>query len=62
MSEGTIIGVIVLDGAVSLRHHFFKSLHCKDSLINSEVAHEMNVDEVTDMVTEGGTSPNAPAC
>ncbi len=39
VSKGTIIGVIVLDGAVSLRHHFFKSLHRKDSLINSEVAH-----------------------
>ena len=39
VSEGTIIGVIVLDGAVSLRHHLFKSLHCKDRLINSEVLH-----------------------
>ena len=28
VSEGTIIGVIVLDVAVSLRHHFLKSLHC----------------------------------
>ena len=62
MSEGAVIGVIVLDGAVSLRHHFFESLHCKDSLINSEVTHEMNVDEVTYMITEGGTSPNATAC
>ena len=39
VSKGTIIGVIVLDGAVSLRHHFFKSFHCKDSLIDGKILH-----------------------
>ena len=33
VSKGTIIGVIVLDGAVSLCHHFLKSLHCNNCLI-----------------------------
>ena len=62
VSKGTIIGVIVLDGVVSLRHHLLKSLHCKDSLIDSKISHQMNVDEIADVVTEGSTSPNLPAC
>ena len=37
--EGTIIGMIVLDGAVNLSHHFITILHCKDSLINSKISH-----------------------
>ena len=62
VSEGAVIGMVVLDGAVSLRHHLLESLHCKDSLVDSEVTHEMDVDKVTDVVTEGGAAPNASAC
>ena len=62
VSKGAIISVVVLDEAVGLRHHLLQSLHCKDSLVDSEVTHEMDVEEVTDVVTEGGAAPNASAC
>ena len=62
VSEGAVIGMIVLDGAVSLRHHLLESLHCKNCLVDSEVTHEMDVDEITDVITEGGETPNASAC
>ncbi len=62
VSEGAVIGMVVLDGAVSLCHHLLKSLHCKDSLVYSEVTQEMDVDKITDVVTEGCAAPNASAC
>ena len=62
VSEGAVIGMLVLDGAISLRHHLLESLHCKDSLVNSEVTHKMNVEEVTDVVTQGSADPKASAC
>ena len=37
--KSAIIGVIVLEKAVSLRHHFLKSLHGKGCFVNSEVSH-----------------------
>ena len=39
VSEGTIIGVIVLDGAICSSHHFLKSLHSQDSFIDGEISH-----------------------
>ena len=62
VSKGAVVGMLVLDGAVSLRHNLLESLHCKDSLVDSEVTHEMDVDKVTDVVTEGSAAPDASAC
>jgi hypothetical protein len=62
VSKGAVVGMLVLDGAVSLRHNLLESLHCKDSLVDSEVTHEMDVDKVTDVVTEGSAAPNVSAC
>ena len=62
VSECAVIGMVVLDGAISLRHHLLESLHCKNSLVDSEVTHEMDVDKITDVVTKGGATPNASAC
>ena len=62
VSEGAVIGMVVPDRAIGLCHHFLESLHCKDSLVNSEVTHEMDVDKITDVVAEGSAAPDASAC
>ena len=39
VSKGAVIGMVVLDGVISLRHHFLKSLHGKYCFIDSEILH-----------------------
>jgi hypothetical protein len=62
MSKCTIVCMIVLDCAISLRHHFFKSLHSKKCLIDCEILHEMNVDKIAYMIAECSAPPDATAC
>ena len=62
VSKGAVIGMVVFDRAISLCHHLLESLHCKDSLVDSEVTHEMDLDKITDVVAEGCAAPNASAC
>jgi hypothetical protein len=39
VSKGAIIGVVVLDEAMGLSHHYFESLHGKDCFFGSEILH-----------------------
>jgi hypothetical protein len=61
-SKCTIVCVIVLDRASSLRHHFFKSFHSKNHLVHCEILHEMNVDKIAYVITECSAPPDARAC
>ncbi len=62
MSECAIIGVIVLDGAIGLRHDFFEGLNRQERFVHRIVAHQMNINIVTDVIAKGGTTPNAATC
>ena len=62
VGECAVIGMVVLDGAIRLGHNFLEGLDGQNCLVHCVVAHEMDVDEITDVITKGGTSPNATTC
>ncbi len=62
MCKRIIVCVIVLDHVISLRHHFFKSLHSKNCLVNCEILHEMNVDKIAYMIAECSAPQDVMAC
>ena len=59
MSKCTVISMIVLYGVICLGHDLFKSLDGQNRLVHCVISHQMDVDEIADMITKCGTSPNA---
>ncbi len=55
----TIVGMVVLDGAIGLTHEVLESLDCQNRSIYRVIVHQVNVDKVTDMITKCSTTPNA---
>ncbi len=58
MCKRTIISMIVLYGAIRLGHDLFKGLDGQNCLVHCVISRQMDVDEITDMITKCGTSPN----
>ena len=59
MSKRTVISMIVLYGAICLGHDLFKSLDGQNRLVHCVILHQIDADEIADMITKCGTSPNA---
>ena len=62
VGECAVIGMVVLDGAIGLGHDLLEGLYGQNRLVHREIPHEVDVDEITDMITKCGTSPNAATC
>jgi hypothetical protein len=59
MCKRTIICVGMLYNAICLRQNLLKGFSCKNCLINGKVSHEMNIDKITNVITECHASPNS---
>ena len=59
MSKRTIISMIVLHGAICLGHDLFRGLDGQNRLVHCVILHQIDADEIADMITKCGTSPNA---
>ncbi len=54
-----VISVAMLDNAICLRQILLKGFKCKNCLVDGKVLHEMNIDKITNMITECCASPNS---
>jgi hypothetical protein len=53
-----VVGVIMFNTPTCLGQNFFKSLCGKDRLVDGEIPHEVDINEITDVIAERRTSPN----
>jgi hypothetical protein len=51
----------MLNETLRLSHDFLEGVHGKNSLIHREVAHEMNVNEITNVIAKRSTTPDSSA-
>ena len=56
-----IISVIMLNETLCLSHDFLEGVHGKNSFIHREIAHEMNVNEIINVIAKRSTSPDLSA-
>jgi hypothetical protein len=62
VGKHAVISVVLLYNAICLRQNLFKGFNCKNCLINGEILHKMNIDKITNMITEHHASPNFTIC
>ncbi len=58
VGKRAIISMVMLDNAIHLRQNLLKGFSCKNCLVDNKVLHEMNIDKITNVITEYRASPN----
>ncbi len=59
MGKHTVISMVMLYNAICLRQNLLKGFSCKNHLIVGKVLHEINIDKITNVITERRASPNS---
>jgi hypothetical protein len=59
--EHAVISVTMLNKTLCLSHGFLEGVHGKNSFSHREIMHEMNVNEITNVIAKMSTSPDSSA-
>ncbi len=56
-----IVSMIMLDKALPLSQDLLKGIHGKNGFIHCEIAHEMNVNKITNLIAKRSAPPDSSA-
>ena len=59
--ERAVISVIMLNETLRLSNDFLEGIHGMNSFIHREIAHEMNVNKITNVIAKCSTTPDSSA-
>ncbi len=60
--ERAIVTMIMLNVALRLSQDLLKGIHSENGFVHCEIAHEVNINKITNVIVECSTSPDSSAC